>query len=96
MLCAQVEERYIGRVDRLRNPNNYGGNSADDVYGRHLNSEHSCNPNRSCFNPEAQRQLLPGEEERLVAAAEAYGTALDIQRGAPRATSTRGNAQPIR
>jgi len=83
-LGVQVEDRYVGKETRLRNPNNYGGNSADDVYGRHLYSDTSCNPGKSCFNPEAQRQLLDGEEEELIAAADSYGTALDIQRDATR------------
>jgi len=98
-LGAQVEERYVGKEARLRNPNNYGGNSADNVYRDHLNTEHSCNPGRSCFNPEAQRNLHDGEEERLIAASTAYGTALDIQGGAaprPAARQTSSRAGMLR
>lgn len=79
-LGAQVEDRYIGREGFLRSPRNYGGDSAGDVYERHLyNAASSCNQGASCFNPEARRQLLPGEEAKLIAASAAYGTALEGQ-----------------
>ena len=42
----------------------------------HLYSETSCNEGRTCFNNEARRDLLPGEEERLFVAASSYGAAL--------------------
>ena len=51
-------------------PNASGGNSSGDVYDGHLYSRSSCNPNRSCFNPEAKRELRSGEERRLVGCAE--------------------------
>ena len=63
-LGAQVEERYNGRERHLWNPNLYAGNTAEAVYG-HLSSESSCNAGRSCFNPEAQRQLLADERAQM-------------------------------
>lgn len=61
-LGSQVEDRFVGREAFLRQPRNYGGTSADDVYQRHLYSASSCNPRQSCFNSEAQRHLHEGEE----------------------------------
>ena len=64
------------------------------MYG-HLSGPGSCNAGRGYFNAEASRGLRAGEEERLVAAASAYGTALDVAHGAadrPAAPPGRGGA----